>query len=292
VTTQEEIILDLASAILQPFGIIQSNERARQLATDGGDPRYRCIIDTAQALRSADPIEHVRARACLEHLTALDPGFSTGFSLLAAIYYREYIFDYGVREGDPPALDRALIAARRGIELKPEGSRGYHLLFVVLFARGEVDAAFAAAEKAIALNRYDMMLQSDYGGRLIFAGEIDRGLDILERAQQRGAIRPSWHHFYLFLGHYLKGNLAEARYHANQLASETFALTYLACALVAHAEGQAEDTRTALARLVAIQPGWEEDARAEIKKVIQAPSIVERLVGDLAAAGLASARPR
>ena len=43
---------------------------------------------------------------------------------------------------------------------------------------------------------------TDYGGRLIFAGEIDCGMDILRSTVGFGAILPSWTHFYLFLGHY------------------------------------------------------------------------------------------
>ena len=80
---------------------------------------------------------------------------------------------------DATALDRALKAARRGVELKPQSAFGYHILFVVLFFRGENEAASAAAEKAIALNPYDVSMRADYGGRLIFAGQLDKGMEIL-----------------------------------------------------------------------------------------------------------------
>ena len=69
---------------------------------------------------------------------------------------REYHYDFDVRPGEAPPLERGLIAARRGVELNPESSRAYEMLFVILFARRELTAAFEAANKAIALNKYDM----------------------------------------------------------------------------------------------------------------------------------------
>ena len=50
-----------------------------------------------------------------------------------------------------------------------------------------------------------------------------------------GAILPSWSHFSLFVGHYMRGDLAEARYHASQLTSETYVYGQLARALIARA---------------------------------------------------------
>jgi len=49
--------------------------------------------------------------------------------------------------------DRALKPARAGIELKPQSSRAYHLLFTVLFLRGEKEAGIARRGARIALNR-------------------------------------------------------------------------------------------------------------------------------------------
>jgi hypothetical protein len=92
---------ELAMTLLQPFGVIRSRERVKQLATGGGDPRYRCAIESAQSLRSFDPDQHGRSRTCLEHLTASDPSFATGYRYLAAIYLREYEFGLGGQPSDP-----------------------------------------------------------------------------------------------------------------------------------------------------------------------------------------------
>lgn len=286
---ERRVILELAAAIVQVYGVIWTYERARQIATNSGDPRYRCLIQSGEAVRSFDPAAYACARHELERLTAIDPGFAAGFSFLSIFYACEYVHGFGERPDDISALDRALKAARRGIELNPQSARAYYILFVVLFLRGETQAARAAAEKALALNPYDILILSDYGGRLIFAGEVDEGMEILRTTVGFGVVLPPWAHFYLFLGHYLREELPEARFHAGQLTSETHVFGQLARALMAHRDGQAEDARRAIRAIRSSQPQWKTDARRAIGKLITAPAIAERLARDLAAAGLQDA---
>lgn len=277
------IILELATAIVQPFGVISANDRAKRVGADVLDPRYCCLLDAGDALRSFDPAAHVRVREGLERLTTLDPNFAVGFSLLAAFYGREYMTGFGARAGDSPPLDRALRAARRGIELRPQRARGYHILFTVLFFRGEKEAGIVAAEKAIALNPYDILITAEYGGRLIYCGEVDRGMAILHKAVGFGAVLPTWSHFSLFVGHYVRGNLAEARYHASQLTTETYVYGQLARALIAQADGDLAEAQRVKEAIFALQPTWKDDARGEIGRLIKAPSIVDRLTAELLA---------
>ena len=282
---ERTVTLDLAASIAQRFGIIWSHDRNRQFAPGVGDPRYRALIHAGEAFRLFDKAAYARAHAELERLIALDPGFAPGFSYLAIVYAIEYVHGFGDPD-DATALDRALKAARRGVELKPASAFGYHILFVVLFFRGENEAASAAAEKAIALNPYDVSMRADYGGRLIFAGQLDKGMEILGETVAFGAILPSWTHFYLFLGHYLRDELPEARFHAGQMTSEMHIYGHLARALIAHRDGDAQEVRRAIQTIVSLQPQWQITPRREIGKLITAPALADRLARDLVAAGL------
>ena len=282
---ERKIILELATVVVQPFGVISANDRAKRLGTNVLDPRYGCLIAAGDALRSFDPAAHVRARRGLERLTALDPNFAVGFSILAALYGREYLTGFGVRPGDAPPLERALKAARRGIELRPQSARGYHILFAILFYRGEKEAAIATAEKAIALNPFDVLIVTEFGGRLIYAGEVDRGMAILREAVGFGAVLPSWSHFALFVGHYVRGEMTEARSQASQLTNETYVYGQLARALSAQANGDIAEVRRAKQAIVALQPAWADDPRKEMGKLITAPAIADRLAADLSMSG-------
>jgi len=283
--TEQEIILQLATTIVQPFGVITANDRAKRLATGKLDMRYCCLLEAGDALRTYDPAAHVRVRAGLEHLVAVDANFVAGHTTLAIFFCREYFTGFAARDDDGLPLDRALRAARRGIELRPQSARGYHVLFNVLFFRGENEGAASIAEKALALNRYDLLIPSDYGGRLICAGEIDRGLEILRKAAAAGAVLLGWYHFYLFLAHYVRGEWPEARYQAAQITSDTYVYGQLARAIVAHRDGDAAEAERAVKAIVAAQPAWRDNPRHEIGKSITAADIADGLTADLIATG-------
>lgn len=286
---ESRVVGVLTDALLQSYGVIRARDHAKQLASPAGDPRYRCVLDAAESFRSFQAADHERARNCLEHLTAAEPSFAVGFEYLAAIYYREYALGLEGRRDDRATLDLALRAARRALELNPASGRAYQMLFVVLFARGDLAAAFAAGEKAMALNRYDTTAMAEYGGRLILTGETARGMAMLQRAGESGELRPGWQHFYMFLGYYLGGDMKEAASQADQITADGYPLGLVARAVTAHAVGNSKVAHEFVARLLALAPRWRHDARGELARSIRCPASVERLVQDLAAAGLTGA---
>jgi hypothetical protein len=281
---QEAIVRELAPILVQPFGVIFAHGRAKSLGAGAGDPRYRCIIEAAESFRSFDPAQHARARAGLERLTSRDPSFAVGFPYLAALYVREYLYGLDAHPADLPPLERALRAARGGVELDPESARAYDMLSFTLFARRDLAAAFAAGDKAIERNKYDMRLTGGYGQRLVAVGEIDRGMEMLLRAGNEGGVRPAVDQFFLFLGSYLRGDAAAAAFHAGQLTSDTFPLGLVARALVAATAGDRDAARAALDRLAALNAAWRENPRRELEKFFPAAVIVDRLASGLVAA--------
>ena len=286
---EDEIVVALTTTLLQSYGVIRARDRAKHLASPAGDPRYRCVLEAAESLRSVSAATHDRARSCLEYLTAADPSFAIGFEFLAVIYYREDAIGYPARAEEPPALDRALRAARRAIELAPASARAYQMLFVVQYARHDVAAAFAAGDKAIALNPFDMLTLAEYGGRLIMTGQVEPGLQMLRRADRTGVVLPNWHHFYRFLGNYLAGNIKEAAFQAEQITADDYPLGLAARAVAATRTGHADQARRAIERLIEVQPAWRMDARRLLEKSVYDPASVDRVMHDLASAGLPGA---
>src|SRR5215472_15179808 len=280
---------DAAPAGAWPYAdyrLVGARDHARQLASPTGDPRYRCVLAAADSFRLLDPAAHDRARACLESLTVEDPSFTVGFEYLAIVYYREYALGYPSRAGEAPALDRALRAAHHAIELAPASARAYQMLFVVQYARHDLAAAFAAGDKAMALNRYDLLTVAEYGGRLIMTGEVGRGKAMLRRTGDAGGVRPSWHEFYLFLGSYVLGDAKEAAFHAEQIIADRYPLGLLAQAIAASDAGNQAQAQQALDRLLELQPAWRTDARRLLEVTIYKPEIVDLLLRGLARAGL------
>jgi hypothetical protein len=287
--TGDSIVIALTNSLLQSYGVIRARDRANQLASNVGDARYRCILVAADSMRTADRKTHDQARACLEQLTTIDPSFAVGFTFLSLMYNREFQLEYPPHDGDPPALDRALRAARQAIALHPESSRGYLALMVIQFNRRDIAAALAAGEKCMRLNKYDMLALGEYGGRLIMAGDVTHGMEKLREAGAHGAVRPAWHHIYLFIGSYIAGDMAAAAKHASDIPNENVALGEVARALAAKVMGDGEGTRRAIDRLETFGAGWRRDPHAELARLIADEGIVDRLSRDLAAAGLPGA---
>ena len=57
----------------------------------------------------------------------------------------------------------------------------------MLYNRRDLPSAFAAAEKSLTLNKYDMLALGEYGGRLILAGNVEKGMALMQRAGEYGA---------------------------------------------------------------------------------------------------------
>jgi hypothetical protein len=281
VAAEERIVRQMAAILVQPFGVIFAQGQAKNVGAGVGDPRYRALLDAAESFRSFDPAQHQRARTALERLTRLDPSFALGFSYLAALCVREYLYGLDDHADNLPPLERALRAARRGVELDPESARAYEMLFLTLFVRRDLPAAFAAGDKALERNKYDMRAFGSYGQRLIAIGEVDRGMDMLMRAGNEAGVRPAVDQFFLFLGSYLRGDKAAAAFHAGQLTGDTFQLGLLARALT----GERASARAALDRLFALNSEWRDNPRGQLEKFFPAAFIVDRLAADLATAG-------
>jgi TolB-like protein len=289
---EDVIITELCAVLVQPYGVIRSQERIKQIATGTGDPRYRAFLEASDALRSFDHDQHIRARSELEHLTKIDPSFAIGFAMLAALYGRQHLYGPHDQDDDFDAGERSLELSRRAVEMRPESALAYQILFAILFFRHEVSAAFAAGDKALTRNRYDITLQSDYAGRLIMIGEIERGMEMLARTSDFGVVRPSWYHFYFFLGSYLTQDLTSMIHHAHQITgTPNYPLGFVARALAAAAAGEYERAQSALDALWATRPQWRTDPRHELDRFFPAGNIAERLARDLNRIAALGGRP-
>jgi TolB-like protein len=289
---EDVIITELCAVLVQPYAVIRSHERIKHLSTGQGDPRYRLFLEASESLRTFDRDQHIRARDGLEQMIRIDPGSAISFAMLAALYARQYLYGPHDRDSDFDASERALELVRRAIEMRPESALAHQILFAILFFRHEIPAAFAAGDKALARNRYDTTLQCDYAGRLIMIGEVERGMEMLTKTTDFGVVRPSFYHFYFFLGSYLTHDLTGTIHHANQITgAPNYPLGFVARALAAAAAGEYERAQSALDQLWALDRRWRVDPHAELARFFPAPALAERLARDLSRVAALGGRP-
>jgi Tfp pilus assembly protein PilF len=277
----EGVVRRVVATVAQPYGVIFARELDKAAAGEG-DVRHRCVVQAIEQRRRDDPAARQRVRTCLNHVTTIDPTHTGAFAALALLAVNEYYVD---ENGDRALVDRALKAALRAADLKPGSARAHQALMSALFARGEIAAALAEGEKAIALNPYDMTALGAYGLHLVMSGELVKGGALLQQAVAESQVRTPAFSFALFLCAYLQGDDGSASYHASLLTSETYPLDLVARALDAWREGDGEQARQAIDKLAALHPAWRNDPRGRLQRFIPSPTIVDRLARDLVAAG-------
>jgi len=279
---EDMIVREVAAALAQPYGIIQSRERTRQTASPASNPHYRCLLDAYDYWRSFDPALHAHVRDCLERATEADPSFATGFSMLTEIILQEHRRALNLRPGDAPPLERALRAARRACEIKPGSAQVHQALMDAYFSRGEYKLALEAGERAATLNPYNPNILALYGARLISLDEQEKGVRLIKEAAALIVVRPAWMDFYLFLAAYLADDRAGAATYSAQITTEKFLLGLVAQAIVAAQRGNPDTARQLIGRLGAYYPAFAEDPQRELKKIFPSDVITGRLVRDLA----------
>ena len=220
------IAREIAATLLQPFGVLHSRERIKRAALRHSEPRYACLLESFEYFRSYDHRRHARIRGCLEDVTAHDSTFASGFSSLARLYFREYLFSLSADPQFRP-LDRALEMARRAIELKPNHVRAYYVLLDIHMARGEIAEAMAAGEKALALNPYDTTAVFHVAAQLVLLGEVDKGMHLINETVRYSGMTPPRYLFIQTIAAYLKDDFARAAAFANQLTNERFPLGFV-----------------------------------------------------------------
>jgi hypothetical protein len=80
--------------------------------------------------------------------------------------------------------------------------------------------------------------------------------------------------------------MKQAAFHAGQITTDDYPLGLVARAIVAKRCGHDDEAHRLVDRLVEIQPAWRTDARRLMEKSIYVPQSVDRVLRDLADAGL------
>jgi hypothetical protein len=276
---ERDLARTIGVAIGQPYGVIFSDLRARAPA---GSPAA-CLIHAHDARFRVSEADHAAARDCLEAVVAENPSYHLGYALLTGFYLMEHSAGLNPR---PNPLDRALRAAQRAVELAPQSPRAHFAMMNALFARGETEAALKEGQLSIELNPYNSDLVAELGARYIRLGRYAEGLALLDRAIEDNPGRPPWYDFHKFVAAYMEGDLATARAVAETFVGDKYFYGPLARGLIAHHDGDEERAKRFLAKVTAAVPQLTADPRAAFRRYGFCPTITERLVTDLGAAGL------
>jgi adenylate cyclase len=286
-----QIVRDVARRVVievaQPYGVIATADTRRMR---GKAPEslsgYECVLQVLDHYRHLSPARVEEARACLERVIETDPEYADAWALLAMSYLDQVRLRMVPRSHDKDLLDRALRAARTAADIAPDGALPQRSLLLVYSFRGELEEAVAAGERAIDLNPSNAEILAEFGMRLAWIGQWERGISLINAAIARNPAHPGWYHTAPALNFYRQGRYADALEEARQIDAPGWVHNHTILAMIYGQLGQKEQAQAAARQLLQMDPEFEENAWYELQLRSFPEQMAEHMVEGLRKAGL------
>lgn len=189
------------------------------------------------------PEEHQRLRAAFERALAREPGHALGWASLALLYEQEYSQRLNPL---PHPLQRSAEAANRAVELDPASQYAWRALAALRFFERDLNGLRVTAERVVALNPLNTTSVAYVGLMLAYAGEWERGIEIIERAMDLNPHLPGWVHSVVATNDYRQRAFDKALVQAKRSNLTQLIWTPLMVAVAAGQLGLAADARTSI----------------------------------------------
>lgn len=253
---QDEISELVAARIESELGLSEQKKAERRPRKNlGAWDLYQ--LTTAEFYKFT-PESNLKCQEMLGKAIALDPELASAHSRLAyAIVLSMVYFDATV---DQAKMDAALAAAERAVQLDDQDANGYFALGRVRLARCEYDHAIGALEQALELNPSSAVTHCGLGDSLAYEGLLDQAIEQFKAAVRLSPHDPfRWGFFsYRSLAHLFRGEFHDAATWARRAVQVPNAQYWARAHLVA-ALGHLGDqtaTQAALKELIAIKPAF------------------------------------
>jgi TolB-like protein len=208
---QRDISNEVSAVIGSNYGVIaQEGLTEAQRGPAVSLVAYDCVLRYYDYQRAFDRQEHAKVRDCLAHAVQLDPDYPDAWALLANIYAQEHRLRFNPRPELYDPRERSLAAAKHAVALEPRNPTAQLMLANALFDRHDVVGFAAAGERAIALNPNDPDILVHFGMRLVYAGERERGLPLVNKAIALNPEFPEWYRDPLIFYYYQMGDYERA----------------------------------------------------------------------------------
>lgn len=263
-TIQDDVARKVATAVAQPYGIIQRADQTRTGTRPPDDlEAYACTLRFYDYRAALSEESHAAIRTCLERAVTLHPEYATAWAMLSVLYLDEDRFGFNPRTEPATAIERSLDAARRAIRLDPENVRALQSLMMALFFAQKPAEALEVGERAVALNPNDTELLGEFGTRLGQAGAWQRGAELLEQALARNPGHSGYYSGTLAVYAYMQHDYARAESLIRQAALEKFPLYHFVAAVIYAQLGKAQEAAEARDAFLRMRPTifehWDEE---------------------------------
>lgn len=290
---------DIASKVVAAIASISAGVIARQRLDQarGKPPRdlsaYECTIRANEIMLAGfSAASHLAIRTCLEAAIESEPDYAAAWAMLTWIHTLEFTQDLNKRPGSD-ARERALAGARRAIELAPANPMARFAMARASYLMHDLEVFYAEAGRALSLNPHEPFLLGNLGNWLAFSGRWDEGVAMIRKAiALNPKVYPRWWHAALGKNHYRKGEYREALVEFKNMNLPNWWWNQVELAYTYGQLGDAENARTAAAKLLELYPGFDlEKAVIEHKKFSFEQSYIDVAVDGLRKAGVPEKSP-
>jgi len=179
--------------------------RALQVRLVGGavapsathDPEaYDCVLRGREQYRLFSPAGNAAARALYERAIALDPDYAEPYAGLAETYVQDWF------AGAQPTLDRAFELARQATARDANLPLVQEALSTVHLFRGQHTEAIATARRWIELEPSNADAYATLAGALIFAGDYDEVIALIDKAMRLNPFYPFFYPHYVGMANF------------------------------------------------------------------------------------------
>ncbi len=226
--------------------------------------------------------EHAAIRDILERVVREFPDHAESWAVLAMIYRAEYAQNFNVR---PNALERAVEAARKSVNLAPMQPTGHFALASVYYFAKDKVGFRVEAEKALQLNPMDASMKAILGMLYGASGDWERGHEMVTAAIRMNPACPGYYYIAGCLDAYRRKDYEKAIELAVRMNMPDY---YHVSAMLAACLGQLgrlDEAKRALQKLAIIRPAFAATARDEYLKWYGA-ELADHVIDGLRKAGL------
>jgi adenylate cyclase len=283
--SQDDIAARIVATVADSYGVLVHSMREATRQKDEADfTPAEWQFQYFAYREQITPASHSALKSRLERAAKSDNRPSDLWACLAQVYVDEYAF--GFPGADETSLDRALAAARRGVELDRANQFAMVALAQTHFFRQDLAAFRPAAERAMALNPLNTDALGILGLQIVHTGEFERGTAIVRRAMELNPNHAGWMHFAPLWNHFHKGEYEEALACANRVDVPGLFWPFLVMASACGHLGRRSEAAAAVRDLLALDPEFAAHARSNVGTWHFASGLMEPILEGLRKAGL------
>jgi adenylate cyclase len=284
---QDDVAAHIVATVADSYGVLVHSMRDAIRQKDDADlTPVEWQFQYFAYREQITPSNHAALKGRLQRAVKQDDRQSDLCACLAQIYVDEYAFGW---QDDATSLDRALAAARRGVELDRANQFAMVALAQTHFFRQDLAAFGPAAERAMALNPLNTDALGILGLQIVHTAEFERGTAIVRRAMELNANHAGWMHFAPLWDHFHKGEYEQALECANRVDVPGLFWPFLVMASACGHLGRRTEAAAAVRDLLALDPDFAAHARSNIGTWHFASGLMDSILEGLRKAGLAIA---